>query len=271
MRALRRAPPAVMATLRFLLKRFVAQRLLGLAVVVTLAFTSACWSPGRSTPMPLARRSCPPRSAARASRSRTPGCSCSAVADLDWVAADAAITGAFGACPSTPWCRRAWARCGSAEPTARRCRSLFREGAPEHLEIEGEPPAPARSRCLRARRPPSTCEAGDSVALVGPQRRVARPAHLGHVRLPRSRRSVLVRRPQPVPRARLDRPAAGARRPRHVPRCRRHARPHDGVSRGTRSSPWTACRSSRPRACRRSSPRSRTRCRPSPACRRPAW
>ena len=39
MRALRGAPPAEMATLRLLFKRFVAQRSLGLAVVVTLAFT----------------------------------------------------------------------------------------------------------------------------------------------------------------------------------------------------------------------------------------
>ena len=260
MRALRRAPPAVMATLRFLLKRFVAQRSLGLAVVVTLAFTVGVLVAGPIY-ADAAREAI--LSSSLGSESVTVTNARLQVfggADFDWDAADGAITSAFGAVP-VDTARAAGPRHG-APRRSRRPVGAARSSATA-------PPSTSRSRASapgagEVALPAGTAaalglEAGDTSTSSAPTTSRSTFAVSGTFESPRSRRPVLVRRPQPVPGPGLDRPAAAARRSGDVPRCRRAARPHDASTRGTRSSRSTALPFEQASRVPASSPRSRTR------------
>ncbi len=157
-----------MATLRFLLKRFVAQRSLGLAVVVTLAFTIGVLVAGPIY-ADAAREAILSSSLGSESVTVTNArLQLFAGADLDWDAADGAITGAFGAVPVDNVVPQGLGtvRLGGADGQS--VPLLFREGAPEHLEIEGAPPGAGEIALPASTAASLGLEAGDSVALVGP-------------------------------------------------------------------------------------------------------
>ena len=157
-----------MATLRFLLKRFVAQRSLGLAVVVTLAFTIGVLVAG-----PIYADA-----AREAIMSSSLGSESVTVTnarlqlfegpDFDWNAADGAITGAFDAVPVDAVVPQGLGtvRLGGADGPS--VPLVFREGAPEHLALEGEPPGAGEIALPASTAASLGMEAGDNVALVGP-------------------------------------------------------------------------------------------------------
>ncbi|HWL90283.1 MAG TPA: ABC transporter permease [Actinomycetota bacterium] len=157
-----------MATLRFLLKRFVAQRLLGLAVVVTLAFTVGVLVAGpiyadaaREAILSSELAGAPPT--VRNARFQIFG-----DRTFDWAAADEVITERTGSLPLDRIVRQGLGtvRLGStAGPSAS---ILAREGIEEHLEIRGDPPGEdgillhtATARLLRVR-------PGDRLDIIGP-------------------------------------------------------------------------------------------------------
>ncbi|MEX2422105.1 MAG: hypothetical protein WD670_09845, partial [Actinomycetota bacterium] len=89
----------MMATLRFLLKRFVAQRSLGLAVVVTLAFTVGVLVAGPIY-ADAAREAILSSSLGSKSVTVTNArLQLLGGGDFDWNAADATVTNAFSAVP----------------------------------------------------------------------------------------------------------------------------------------------------------------------------
>ena len=162
-----------MATLRFLLKRFAAQRLLGLAVVVTLAFSVGVLVAG-----PIyadAAREAILSSALAASGVTVANARLQVFGDedFDWADADAAVERTLAGVPTDTIVRPGSGHgAASAAPTGRRCPLFFRDGAAEHLEIDGRPPGPGADRaCPRARRRPRACELGDTGHDRGAERR----------------------------------------------------------------------------------------------------
>lgn len=157
-----------MATLRFLFKRFVAQRSLGLAVVVTLAFTIGVLVAGPIY-ADAAREAIMSSSLGSESVTVTNArLQLFAGADLDWSAADDAITGAFGSVPVDTVVPQGLGtvRLGGADGPS--VPLVFREGAPEHLEIEGAPPGTGEIALPSSTATSLGLETGDTVALVGP-------------------------------------------------------------------------------------------------------
>jgi hypothetical protein len=157
-----------MATLRFLLKRFVAQRLLGLAVVVTLAFSVGVLVAG-----PIyadAARAAILSTAVQGAAVTVANVRIQAYGngEFPWVDADASITDATSSLPV-----------GSIVPqgvTTVRLNGedgpsvplLFRDGADAHLEFKGEPPG-AGEIALAGNAPQTQgLRIGDRVTLVGP-------------------------------------------------------------------------------------------------------
>jgi hypothetical protein len=141
-RALRGALPAEMATLRLLFKRFVAQRSLGLAVVVTLAFTIGVLVAGPIY-ADAAREAILSSSLAnetvtvKNARVQTFG-----GGSFDWVAADEAIRGAFTTVPVDTIVAQGLGTVRLEGMDGPSVPLLFRDGAPDHLAIEGEAPGP---------------------------------------------------------------------------------------------------------------------------------
>ena len=157
-----------MATLRFLLKRFVAQRLLGLAVVVTLAFSVGVLVAGpiyadaaREAILSSELAGAPPT--VRNARLQVFGDQ-----DFDWAAADEVITERTDSLPLERLVRQGLGTVRLLSPDGLSVPLLAREGAQDHLEFRGEPP-PAdgillhagMARTLGVRR-------GDRVAIIGP-------------------------------------------------------------------------------------------------------
>ena len=125
-----------MATLRFLLKRFVAQRSLGLAVVVTLAFTVGVLVAGPIY-ADAAREAI--LSSSLGSESVTVTNARLQVfggGEFDWAAADETVTTAFSAVPVDTLVPQGLGtvRLGGVDGAS--VPLLFRDGATEHLEIE---------------------------------------------------------------------------------------------------------------------------------------
>ena len=130
-----------MATLRFLLKRFAAQRLLGLAVVVTLAFSVGVLVAG-----PIyadAAREAIFASQLTGAAPTVKNARFQVFGDdaFDWPAADEAITDRIESLPIDSIVRQGLGtvRLGSEEGPSSPL--LAREGIEEHLEIAGEPPS----------------------------------------------------------------------------------------------------------------------------------
>jgi len=157
-----------MATLRFLFKRFVAQRLLGLAVVVTLAFSVGVLVAGpiyaeaaREAILSSELTGAPPT--VRNARLQVFGDE-----NFDWAAADRAITDRVDALPTDEVVRQGLGTVRLLSPEGPSVPLLAREGAHDHLEFRGEPPGAgsillhvAMARTLGVRR-------GERIAIIGP-------------------------------------------------------------------------------------------------------
>ena len=157
-----------MATLRFLLKRFFAQRLLGLAVVVTLAFSIGVLVAG-----PIYAEAA--REAILSSElARSPVTVRNARFQIfgdetfDWPAADETITDRIDGIPLERIVRQGLATVRLQTPAGPSVPILSREGIEEHLEIQGDPPGGdgilvhvVMARTLGVRQ-------GDPLPIIGP-------------------------------------------------------------------------------------------------------
>ena len=157
-----------MATLRFLLKRFVAQRSLGLAVVVTLAFTVGVLVAGPIY-ADAAREAILSSSLGSESVTVTNArLQLFAGADFDWPGADATVTDAFETVPVDTLVPQGLGtvRLGGADGPS--VPLVFRDGAPEHLSIEGEAPGAGEVALPAGVAATLEVEPGDTIELVGP-------------------------------------------------------------------------------------------------------
>lgn len=157
-----------MATLRFLLKRFVAQRSLGLAVVVTLAFSVGVLVAG-----PIyadAARSAILSSAIQQAAVTVANARIQAYgsAEFPWADADASITAATVRLPVGSLVRQGLTTVRLNGEDGPSVPLLFRDGAEGHLTFKGEPPG--LSEIALAGNSPQTegVQIGDTVSLVGP-------------------------------------------------------------------------------------------------------
>ena len=176
-----------MTTLRFLLKRFVAQRLLGVAIVVTLGFTIGVLVAGpiyadaaREAILSSATTSAPVTVANV--RFLTYG-----GPDYDYVQADAELRDAVSALPVgeiVPQGRgTVRLETGAAEPLS--VTVIFRDGAVEHLPYRGQPPAGPTQIALPASIARSLgVRAGDPLVAIGPTGRETELTLVGRYDLP---------------------------------------------------------------------------------------
>ena len=217
-----------MATLRFLLKRFVAQRLLGLAVVVTLAFSVAVLVAGpiyadaaREAILSSELAGAPPT--VRNARLQVFGDQ-----TFDWAAADEVITERTESLPVDRIVRQGLGTVRLGSPAGPSVPLLAREGIEEHLEIRGDPPG-EDGILLHAGWPGTSASAGDRVDIIGPTGERDGARRDGHLQEPRSRRPLLVRFAEPVPGSGLDAAPARRRQPRHARPRDARAGAHDPV------------------------------------------
>jgi hypothetical protein len=157
-----------MATLRFLLKRFAAQRLLGLAVVVTLAFSIGVLVAG-----PIyadAARSAILSSAIQSAAVTVANVRIQAFGngDFPYAQADASITSATRSLPVGKEVRQGLTTVRLNGADGPSVPLLFRDGAEDHLTFKGEPPGPGE--IALAQNTPQTrgVRIGDRVTVVGP-------------------------------------------------------------------------------------------------------
>ncbi|MFN8232884.1 MAG: ABC transporter permease [Actinomycetota bacterium] len=155
-----------MATFRFLLKRSVAQRLLGLAVVVTLAFSIGVLVAG-----PIyadAAREAILSSALRDEDVTVTNARIQVYGgpDFDWAAADAAIVEATAGLPVGTIVDQGVSTVRLGGEDGPSVPLLFRDGAEDHLEFRGEPPG-AGQAALPVGAAPGV-RIGDAIDLVGP-------------------------------------------------------------------------------------------------------
>jgi hypothetical protein len=157
-----------MATLRFLLKRFVAQRLLGLAVVVTLAFSIGVLVAGPIYADAAREAILSSQLTGAAPTVRNARLQVFGDQSFDWAAADEAITARTGSLPVERMVRQGLGTVRLGSPAGPSVSILAREGIEEHLEIRGEAPGQdeivihaGTSRLLAVR-------AGDTLAVIGP-------------------------------------------------------------------------------------------------------
>ncbi|HEX5938564.1 MAG TPA: FtsX-like permease family protein [Actinomycetota bacterium] len=130
-----------MATLRFLLKRFAAQRLLGLAVVITLAFSVGVLVAGPIYADAAREAIFASQLTGAAPTVRNARFQVFGDDTFDWTTADDAITDRLDTLPTERVVRQGLGtvRLGSEQGPSSPL--LAREGIEQHLEIEGEPPS----------------------------------------------------------------------------------------------------------------------------------
>ncbi|MGZ8631782.1 MAG: FtsX-like permease family protein [Actinomycetota bacterium] len=157
-----------MATLRFLLKRFMAQRSLGVAVVVTLAFTVGVLVAG-----PIYADAAREAILSSSLGSETVTVTNARLqlfgdADFDWDAANDAIANELTAVPMETLVPQGLGtvRLGGVDGPS--VPIVFRDGAPEHLTIEGAPPGAGEIALPTGTAAGLDVEPGDSVEIVGP-------------------------------------------------------------------------------------------------------
>ena len=157
-----------MATLRFLLKRFAAQRLLGLAVVVTLAFSVGVLVAG-----PIYA------DAAREAilSSTLQGAAVSAAnarfqvygdADFDWETADTAIATQLQPIPVRTVVRQGLATVRLGGDDGPSVPLLFRDGAEDNLTFTGDAPGPGQVAIVANSPQTAGIRVGDRVTVLGP-------------------------------------------------------------------------------------------------------
>lgn len=157
-----------MAIIRFLLKRFVAQRLLGLAVVTTLAFTVGVLVAGPIYADAAREAILSSQVANAAATVRNARLQLFGDQDFEVAAADAVITDELSELPLRTIVRQGLGTVRLGTTAGPSVPILFREGIEEHLEIRGTVPdadgillEAGAARALRIRR-------GDRVAIIGP-------------------------------------------------------------------------------------------------------
>ena len=157
-----------MATLRFLLKRFAAQRLLGLAVVVTLAFSVGVLVAG-----PIYADAA--REAILSSTLQGAAVSVANArfhifgdAAFDWETADAAIATELQPIPVRSVVRQGLAtvRLGGEEGPS--VPLLFRDGAEDNLTFTGDAPGPGQAAIVANSPQTAGIRIGDRVTVLGP-------------------------------------------------------------------------------------------------------
>jgi hypothetical protein len=156
-----------MTTIRFVLRRFAAQRLLGLAVVVTLAFTVGVLVAG-----PIyadAAREAILSSAVDRAGVSVANARFSAYGDttFDWDAADAAVDGEARGLPSEDVVSQALATVRLA-PALQSVPLLYREGAFDHLPFRGDAPGPGEVAISTGAARTLRLGIGDAVTILGP-------------------------------------------------------------------------------------------------------
>ena len=130
-----------MATLRFLLKRFAAQRLLGLAVVITLAFSVGVLVAGPIYADAAREAIFNSQLTGAAPTVRNARFQVFADDSFDWSAADGAVTDRVESLPTDRIVRQGLATVRLGSESGPSSPLLAREGIEDHLEIEGEPPS----------------------------------------------------------------------------------------------------------------------------------
>jgi putative ABC transport system permease protein len=157
-----------MATLRFLLKRFFAQRLLGLAVVTTLAFSVGVLVAGPIYADAAREAILSSEVTGAAVTVKNARLQIFGDAAFDWPAADRQVTDAVSELPVRTIVRQGLATVRLGTTGGPSVPILSREGIEAHLDIRGEPPgddgivlyaATARSLDVRP---------GDPLAIIGP-------------------------------------------------------------------------------------------------------
>lgn len=158
-----------MATLRFLLKRFVAQRLLGLAIVVTLAFTIGVLVAG-----PIyadAAREAILASAVRSASVTVVNVRLSVYADetFDYAGADAAVKDAEFRLPVSALVRQGLGTARlEANGVTLSVPLLFRDDIQSHLDIKGETPGEGQIALAASQAKTLGVKRGDRLTAIGP-------------------------------------------------------------------------------------------------------
>jgi hypothetical protein len=157
-----------MATLRFLLKRFVAQRLLGLAVVVTLAFSIGVLVAG-----PIyadAARSAILSSAIQGAAVTVANARVQAygTGGFPYADADASITVETRSLPIGEKVRQGLTTVRLNGVDGPSVPLIFRDGAEDHLTFEGRPPGPGEIALAGNSPQTEGLRIGDRVTLLGP-------------------------------------------------------------------------------------------------------
>jgi hypothetical protein len=157
-----------MATLRFLLKRFVAQRLLGLAVVVTLAFSVGVLVAGPIYADAAREAILSSEIAGAPVTVKNARLQIYGNQSFDWASADEAIADGLAGLPLDEIVPQGLGTVRLGTPAGPSVPILFREGIEDHLEIRGEAPdddgvllhvTVARALDVRT---------GDPLAIIGP-------------------------------------------------------------------------------------------------------
>jgi hypothetical protein len=157
-----------MATLRFLLKRFAAQRLLGLAVVVTLAFSVGVLVAGPIY-ADAAREAILSSSLQGAAVSVTNArFHVFGDARFDWDGADAAIATELQRIPTRTVVRQGLATVRLGGDDGPSVPLLFREGAEEDLTFTGDAPGPGQVAIVAGTPQTAGIRIGDRVTVLGP-------------------------------------------------------------------------------------------------------
>ena len=157
-----------MATFRFLLKRFAAQRSMGLAVVVTLAFSVGVLVAGPIY-ADAARESILASQLAGAPVTvKNVRLQVFGDQTFDWPRADGAITDGYGSFPLDRVVRQGLATVRLQTPGGTSVPLLGREGIEEHLTIHGEPPGGKGVLIHVAAAKTFGLHRGDDVTVIGP-------------------------------------------------------------------------------------------------------
>jgi hypothetical protein len=157
-----------MATLRFLLTRFAAQRLLGLAVVVTLAFSVGVLVAG-----PIYADAA--REAIFSSSVGDAGVTVTNARfqvygdrDLDWAAANEAISSSLSGVPTDQLVAQGLSTIRLGTTDGPSLPLFFRDRAQDHLQIRGEAPGPGQIAMPSSTAHAAHLRLGDDVVAIGP-------------------------------------------------------------------------------------------------------
>ncbi len=160
-----------MATLRLLIKRFVAQRSLGLAVVVTLAFSIGVLVAG-----PIYADSAREAILASSLGSETVNVTNARLqvfggTTFDWAEADQVVQDALAPIPTREVVAQGLGTIRLNDVDGPSVPLLFREGAFGHLEIRGEAPGPGEVALPAGMAESLGIEPGEQIVVVGPNDR----------------------------------------------------------------------------------------------------